>query len=99
MGKRALDQDGIERPAALPSLDELRGRIAGLLWAPPSKLARLVHAHAEKMAATTSDAASRTGASFVLMTGAFGIGRESCGRPAHFVGSGRGVNRTSSHTR
>ncbi len=38
-----LDQAGIATLATLPSLDELRGKIVGLLQAPASKLARLLN--------------------------------------------------------
>lgn len=37
-----LDGSGIKHLATLPSLDELRGKIVGLLQAPASKLARLM---------------------------------------------------------
>jgi large subunit ribosomal protein L10 len=42
MGDTVLDVDGIKALAALPSLDELRGRIVGLIQAPASKIARTV---------------------------------------------------------
>ena len=38
-----LDQAEISKLATLPSLDELRGRIVGLLQAPASKIARLLN--------------------------------------------------------
>jgi large subunit ribosomal protein L10 len=38
-----LDGDGIKHLATLPSLDELRGKIVGLLQAPAGKLARLLN--------------------------------------------------------
>ena len=50
MGKTALNPDGIKALAALPSLDELRGKIVGLLQAPATKLAQLMNAPAAKLA-------------------------------------------------
>lgn len=44
LGTEALDADGVEALATLPSLDELRGKIAGLLQAPASKIARVLQA-------------------------------------------------------
>ncbi len=42
MGDTVLDVAGIKALAALPSLDELRGIIIGLIQAPASKIARTV---------------------------------------------------------
>ena len=42
MGDTVLDVNGIKALAALPSLDELRGTIIGLIQAPASKIARVV---------------------------------------------------------
>jgi large subunit ribosomal protein L10 len=42
MGDTVLDVDGIKALAALPSLDELRATIVGLVQAPASKIARTV---------------------------------------------------------
>jgi large subunit ribosomal protein L10 len=42
MGDAVLDVNGIKALAALPSLDELRGTIIGLIQAPASKIARTV---------------------------------------------------------
>ena len=42
MGKTRLDSNGVKALADLPSLDELRGKLIGLLQAPPSKIARIV---------------------------------------------------------
>jgi large subunit ribosomal protein L10 len=50
MGKTALNPDGIKALAALPSLDELRAKIVGLLVAPATKIARVVNAPASKLA-------------------------------------------------
>ena len=42
MGDTLLDVNGIKALAALPSLDELRGTIIGLIQAPATKIARTV---------------------------------------------------------
>ena len=42
MGKTALNPDGVKALAALPSLDELRAKIVGLIQAPATKIAQLV---------------------------------------------------------
>jgi large subunit ribosomal protein L10 len=42
MGKTRLDSNGVKALADLPSLDELRGRLIGLLQAPAAKIARIV---------------------------------------------------------
>src|ERR1700727_3145358 len=48
MGKTVLNVDGVKALAALPSLDELRAKILGLLVAPAAKIARVVQAYASK---------------------------------------------------
>ena len=50
MGAQVLNADGIKALAALPSLDELRGRLVGLVQAPATKLAQLASAPAAKLA-------------------------------------------------
>ena len=50
MGKTALDVNGVKQLASLPSLDELRGKIVGLLVAPATKIAQLTNAPAAKVA-------------------------------------------------
>ena len=40
MGQTALDAQGVSSLANLPSLDELRGKLIGLMQAPASKIAR-----------------------------------------------------------
>ncbi|MCM8557416.1 50S ribosomal protein L10 [Sphingomicrobium sediminis] len=41
MGETVLDVDGIKALAELPSLDELRGKIVGLINAPATKIAQI----------------------------------------------------------
>jgi large subunit ribosomal protein L10 len=50
MGKTALNPDGVKALASLPSLDELRGKLVGLLVAPATKIAQLANAPAAKLA-------------------------------------------------
>jgi large subunit ribosomal protein L10 len=50
MGKTSLDPDGVKALAALPSLDELRAKIVGLIQAPATKVAQLLNAPASKLA-------------------------------------------------
>ena len=50
VGSTALDANGVKALAELPSLDELRGKIVGLLQAPATKLAGLLAAPAGQLA-------------------------------------------------
>lgn len=50
LGATVLDQAAVTALAALPSLDELRARLVGLLTAPQTKLARLLKAPAGGLA-------------------------------------------------
>jgi large subunit ribosomal protein L10 len=50
MGTQVLDAEGIKALASLPSLDELRAKIIGLVQAPATKLATVVQAPASKLA-------------------------------------------------
>jgi large subunit ribosomal protein L10 len=50
VGGTAIDANGVKALAELPSLDELRGKIAGLLKAPATKLAGLLAAPAGQLA-------------------------------------------------
>ncbi len=50
MGSTALDLNGVRALATMPSLDELRGRLVGLIQAPATKLAQLTTAPAGKLA-------------------------------------------------
>lgn len=50
MGKTALDAEGVKALAALPSLDELRGRLVGLIVAPATRIAQIVNAPAAQLA-------------------------------------------------
>ena len=50
MGDTILDVNGVKALAELPSLDELRARIVGLIQAPATKIAQVVNAPAAKLA-------------------------------------------------
>jgi large subunit ribosomal protein L10 len=50
MGALVLNADGIKALASMPSLDQLRGTIIGLVQAPATKLAQLATAPAAKLA-------------------------------------------------
>lgn len=50
MGGQLLDAAGIKALASMPSLDELRGTIVGLINAPATKIAQVVNAPAAKLA-------------------------------------------------
>jgi large subunit ribosomal protein L10 len=50
MGDTVLDPAGIMALAKLPSLDELRGKLIGVLQAPATKVAGVVQAPASKLA-------------------------------------------------
>jgi large subunit ribosomal protein L10 len=43
MGAQVLDAQGVSSLASLPSLDELRGKLIGLIQAPASKIARTLN--------------------------------------------------------
>ncbi|MCJ2011292.1 50S ribosomal protein L10 [Methylobacterium sp. J-076] len=50
MGTTTLNPDGVKALAALPSLDELRAKLVGLIQAPATKIAQLSTAPAAKLA-------------------------------------------------
>jgi large subunit ribosomal protein L10 len=50
MGSLVLNTDGIKALATMPSLDELRAKLIGLVQAPATKLAQLSTAPAAKLA-------------------------------------------------
>lgn len=50
LGTTLLNADGVKALAALPSLDQLRGKLIGLLQAPATKVAGIVQAPASQLA-------------------------------------------------
>ena len=53
LGDKVLDVAGVEALAKLPSLDEVRGKLVGLLVAPATKIARVVAAPAVQLVNVT----------------------------------------------
>ena len=51
LSDKALTLDEIKELAAIPSMDELRAKLVGLLQAPAAKLARVTKAYSEKESA------------------------------------------------
>lgn len=62
MGKTVLDANGVKALADLPSLDELRAKLIGLLNAPATKIARTVKEPGAKLARVIQAKASSGGA-------------------------------------
>src|SRR5437016_9003070 len=60
MGATTLNPDGVKALAALPSLDELRANIVGLIQAPATKVAQLLNAPASKLARVVQAYASKS---------------------------------------
>ncbi|GAO54146.1 MULTISPECIES: 50S ribosomal protein L10 [unclassified Novosphingobium] len=50
MGGQILDAEGVKALASMPSLDELRAKLIGLIQAPATKIAQLTTAPAAKLA-------------------------------------------------
>ena len=55
MDTEVLDQAGVQNVASLPTLDEARANIVGILNAPASKLISILLAHSEKMSSLTAE--------------------------------------------
>jgi large subunit ribosomal protein L10 len=62
MGATALDVNGVKALATMPSLDELRAKIVGLLVAPATKLATIAQAPAAQIARVLSAYAEKEAA-------------------------------------
>lgn len=62
MGATSLNADGVKALASLPSLDELRAKIVGLVQAPATKIAQLSTAPAAKLARVFGAYANRDAA-------------------------------------
>ncbi len=50
MGATGLDADGVKALATLPSLDELRARLVGMISTPATRIAQVVNAPAGQLA-------------------------------------------------
>ena len=55
MDNEVLDHDGVQNVASLPTLDEARANIVGILNASASKLISILLAHSEKMSSLTAE--------------------------------------------
>ena len=62
MGPTALDVEGVKALATMPSLDELRAKIVGLLVAPATKIATIAQAPAAQIARVLSAYAEKENA-------------------------------------
>ena len=62
MGATALDVEGVKALATLPSLDELRAKIVGLIVAPATKIATITQAPAAQLARVLSAYAEKEAA-------------------------------------
>jgi len=62
MGKNVLDPQGVKALAELPSLDELRAKLIGLLNAPATKIARTVMEPGAQLARVIQAKASKSDA-------------------------------------
>jgi large subunit ribosomal protein L10 len=62
MGTTPLNADGVKSLATMPSLDELRAKLVGLIQAPATKLAQLTTAPAGKLARVFGAYANRDAA-------------------------------------
>ena len=60
MGNEVLDQAGVQNVANLPTLDEARAKIAGILATPASKLVSIFLARSEKMSNLTPEISEKT---------------------------------------
>jgi large subunit ribosomal protein L10 len=55
MDNEVLDQAGVQNVASLPTLDEARANIVGILNAPTSKLVSILLAYSEKMSSLSAE--------------------------------------------
>jgi large subunit ribosomal protein L10 len=62
MGPTALDAEGVKALATLPSLDELRGKLVGLIASPATKVAQVLNAPAAQLARVLSAYAEKSAA-------------------------------------
>tara|TARA_B100001758_G_C18143052_1_gene469946 strand:+ start:213 stop:725 length:513 start_codon:yes stop_codon:yes gene_type:complete len=60
MDNEVLDQAGVEKVANLPTLDEARANIIGILNAPASKLVSIFLARSEKMSTLSAENSEKT---------------------------------------
>ena len=62
MGEKVLGVEGVQTLAKLPSLDQLRGKLIGLIQAPATKVAGVIQAPAAQLARVVSAYANKDAA-------------------------------------
>ncbi|MDB2526930.1 50S ribosomal protein L10 [Candidatus Pelagibacter bacterium] len=60
MGEEVLDQAGVQNVANLPTLDEARAKIVGILATPASKFVSILLARSEKMSSLAPENSEKT---------------------------------------
>ena len=60
MGNEVLDEKGVQNVASLPTLDEARAKIVGILATPASKFVRILLARSEKMSSLSPEISEKT---------------------------------------
>ena len=60
MDNEVLDQTGVQNVANLPTLDEARANIIGILNTPASKLVSIFLARSEKMSSLSAENSEKT---------------------------------------
>ena len=60
MGEELLDKEAVQNVANLPTLDEARAKIVGILATPASKIVSILLARSEKMSNLTSENSEKT---------------------------------------
>ena len=60
MGNEVLDETGVQNVANLPTLDEARAKIVGILATPASKFVSILLARSEKMSSLTPEISEKT---------------------------------------
>jgi len=60
MGEEVLDREGVQNVANLPTLDEARAKIVGILATPASKLVSILLARSEKMSNLSPEISEKT---------------------------------------
>ena len=61
MGKTSLNAEGVKALASLPSLDELRANLVGLIQAPATKIAQVINAPGAQLARVVQAYAAKGG--------------------------------------
>lgn len=94
MEGKVMDKAAVLQLAALPSLDELRGKLVGLLQAPAGQIARVLKAHADKggAAAPAAEAAPEAPAATEAPAEAAPVAEAAAEAPAADAPAGETTN-------